>query len=177
MCEMSDPKQTLATGNYLALIRDEGWEYVIRTRASGVVAIVAVTGADELILVEQYRKAVAAPVLELPAGLVGDEAGQEQESEAEAARRELEEETGYTASEMTLLMKGPPSAGLGTEIVSIYRAAGLKQIGQGGGTDDEDITVHRVPLSGAERWLQAQEQRGCLTDPKVYVGLYFAARK
>jgi len=109
--------RTLHEGRYLRLMNDSGWEYVERMRCTGVVAIVAITPGEDgpcIVLVEQPRQAVHAPVIELPAGLIGDEPGAEQEPAEAAAHRELAEETGFEAERMIHLTKGPSSAGAST---------------------------------------------------------------
>src|SRR5687768_8463814 len=66
--------QVLGNGRFLELVRDEhGWEYARRVNATGVVVIAASTDKNEVILIEQYRPPVGARVVELPAGLVGDD--------------------------------------------------------------------------------------------------------
>ena len=62
----------LHQGEFLRLLRRRHWEFVERTNSRAVAVIVAVTPADELVLVEQHRWPVGRPVIELPAGLVGD---------------------------------------------------------------------------------------------------------
>src|SRR5688572_2363354 len=136
----------LAEGKYLRLVREGHWEYAERTRASGAVVLVALTDDGRLLLTEQHRVPLARTVIELPAGLTGDDDGQEQEPAAQSARRELLEETGYEAREMKLLTSGPPTAGLANEIVSFFLAAGLTKTGAGGGTESEEIVVHEVLL-------------------------------
>jgi ADP-ribose pyrophosphatase len=100
----------LADGKYLRFVRRSGWEYVERRGITGIVGIVAVTDEGKLLLVEQYRTPVNKRVIEIPAGLVGDEAGKEAESLLSAARRELQEETGYYAGNLLPLASGPSSA-------------------------------------------------------------------
>ena len=158
----------------MRLVDEGGWEYVERNAATGIVVIVAVTSDDRLLLVEQFRPPVAARVLELPAGLAGDVAGHEQEALASAARRELLEETGYEATEWTLLGQGPPSAGLSSEVVSFFRASGLRRAGPGGGDENEAITLHEVSLSSLDGWLRERSQAGILVDPKIHAGLRLA---
>ena len=63
---------------------------------NGAVAVCAVTPKKEVVLVKQYRKPVEKPLLEIPAGKLEDD-----EDRVEAAKRELEEETGYIAKELT----------------------------------------------------------------------------
>ena len=171
MEDANEPVRVLHEGQFLRLLRRRHWEYVERTNASGVAVIVAVTERDELLLVEQYRLPVARPVIELPAGLVGDQGGDE--PLLEAAQRELEEETGYRAEQMECLAEGPTTAGLSNEITTFCIARGLVRVGPGGGDDSEDIIVHPVPLAGLRPWLRAQESRAAV-DPKLYAGLWLA---
>lgn len=166
----------LAEGRHVRLIQSGRWEYAERIHATGTVVLVALTADRRLILTEQYRVPMGRTVIELPAGIVGDIAGEEDEALATAAARELEEETGYQASEMTLLASGPPSAGLATEIVTFFQAGNLTRVGAGGGVEHEDIRVHEVPLEQIEAWLCDREAEGLLIDPKVYVGLYFVLK-
>ena len=170
----SDPvNEILFEGRYLRLIKKGRWEYVERTKVSGIVAILAVTEKRELILVEQFRLPVNRRVIEIPAGLAGDIAGEEDEALAEAAKRELVEETGYEAQVMEYLTDGPPSAGLSTEVVTFFRARGLRKISDGGGDGSENIKVHLVPLAELKRWIATKRQEGCLVDYKIYAALYF----
>jgi ADP-ribose pyrophosphatase len=162
-------------GSYLSMLERDGWEYSSRTNASGVVVIVAVTDRDELVLVEQYRPPVDRSVIELPAGLVGD-LGDNDETILEAAARELEEETGFSASDIRLLLEAPSSAGMTDEIVSFILADGLRQVGPGGGDDSEDIRVHTVPMLRVDSWLREQSASGKLLDPKIFAALYWISQ-
>ncbi|MES1929851.1 NTP pyrophosphohydrolase [Salinisphaera dokdonensis CL-ES53] len=164
---------TLHEGEFLRLKRRDNWEYVERANARGAVIIVALTADDELLLVEQPRFPMQANVIELPAGLVGDIVGEEDEALEVAGARELEEETGYRPARLEFLTAGPPSAGLANEVISFYRAYDLTRIDAGGGDDSEDITPHAVPLAEVESWLAAQQRTGKYVDPKIFTGLYF----
>ena len=66
----------------------------------------------KILLVEQYRIPVHARTIELPAGIIGDEPGKAGEGHAEAARRELLEETGYEAENVKALTTGPACSGI-----------------------------------------------------------------
>ena len=167
--------RVLGEGKYLRLLDRDGWEYVERHSVRGIVAIVAITDDRRLVLVEQHRAALDARVIELPAGLVGDLAGAEQEELAEAARRELLEETGYAAEAMEFLFHGPLSSGLSSSLITFFRARNLKKVHAGGGDENEDIIVHEVPLAEADAWLAAQRNRGLFVDPRLYVALHLAA--
>jgi ADP-ribose pyrophosphatase len=162
----------VAAGRYLTFLEDAGWEYVTRHGITGVVVLVVVTNARELVLVEQYRPAVGGRVIELPAGLVGDLAGREAETLSSAAYRELVEETGFEAREMIMLSDGPIAVGVSDEVVTFFEARGLTRVGPGGGDDSEDITVHLVPLSDISGFLASKRASGLAVDPKIYAGLY-----
>ena len=105
-----------------------------------VVAIVAIDEDDQVILVRQFRKAVETFLLELPAG--GIDPG---ENPQQAARRELLEETGQTASQIDVLTKFYMSPGHCTELMHVFLATGLEK-GEAQPEDDEEIEVETIPL-------------------------------
>ncbi len=168
------PDRTLHEGRFLRLVNRGGWEFVERTNASGVVVVICVTPEGKLLLVEQRRPPVGTTVVELPAGLAGDEPGAHGEELAEAARRELLEETGYACDSLEVCCFGPSSAGLTNEVLTVFRAVGARQTGGGGGVAGEDITTHEVLLADVPSWLEARQRAGALVDPKVYAALFFA---
>ena len=155
------------------MVRRGRWEFVERVNTSGIVAIVAITERNQIILTEQFRPPLDCNTVELPAGLAGDRPTAHGEALAEAARRELLEETGYTADTMEYLMEGPASSGLTTEVISFFLAQGLRRKAGGGGEGSESIQVHEVPLSGIAEWLHQKAESGVLVDPKIYAGLFF----
>lgn len=167
--------RVLAEGRFARLVAHNGWEWVERVNASGAVVVVALTDDRRLILVEQHRIPLNRRVVELPAGLVGDDAAPGEDI-VHAARRELLEETGYQADTLEYLAEGPSSAGLAAEVYALFFARGARRVGPGGGDDSEDIQVHLVPLDEADAWLDARRRQGVMVDPKVYAGLYFAGR-
>ena len=162
-------------GRYLSLLERDGWEFASRSNATGVVVIIAVTDEREIVLVEQYRKPVGSNVIELPAGLVGD-LDDSLETTLVAAARELEEETGFEAAHMKILMESPSSAGMSDEIITFVLASGLSRTGPGGGDDSEDIRVHTVPLGLVDGWLQEQTDLGKPMDPKIFAALYWLSQ-
>ena len=174
--EQLPPPQTVAEGKFIRFVRQGKWEYAQRKNISGIVGIVAVTDDGKLVLVEQFRAPVGKRVIELPAGLAGDTAGEEHESLASAATRELHEETGYEARKMTEVAAGAASAGITDEIITLFRATGLTKTGDGAGDGSEEITTHAISLGDAEAWLSRKAGEGYLIDLKVYAGLYFAAK-
>jgi ADP-ribose pyrophosphatase len=170
-------KITLFSGKFLALVKEHRWEYVDRVGATGAVIIVAVTDDQKLLLVEQYRIPVHSQTIELPAGIVGDEPKDANESLADATKRELLEETGYAAENIQVLTTGPTSSGLASEVVTLLLASGLRRVNAGGGVAHEDITVHEISLNNVHDWLAAKVTEGLLIEPKVYAGLYFLGRE
>ena len=140
------------------------WEYVSRARGIKAAVILAVDDGHVL-LVEQYRVPLGANCLELPAGLVGDvTAGEAVET---AAARELEEETGYRPARVTMMGEYYSSPGMVSESFFLVRAEGLKKVGQGGGVEDENIIVHRVPLDKVASFMAAKRAEGCAMDVKL----------
>ena len=171
---MDETLEVMAAGKYLRLVKRGHWEFADRHTCTGAVAIVAITEERRLLLVEQFRVPLLKNVIELPAGLVGDVAGEEHEELDTAARRELYEETGYKAGEMRWLVSGPSSAGLTSEVVDFFLATRLVRVHAGGGDHHENIVVHEVLLEGIRQWLDERAAIGVLIDPKVYTGLYLA---
>jgi len=161
----------LHQGRYLTLLERKGWEFIHRQHP--VVVMIAWTPARELLLVEQYREPLRATTIELPAGLVGDEEGKEDEGLMLAAGRELEEETGWRAASLTEIMRCPTSAGMSDEIAVFIRCDDLTRVGQGGGTASENITVHAISSERIEAWLEARRAEGKHLDPKIYSALFW----
>lgn len=168
--------ETLYAGRWLNLKRRAGWEYAERTNPSGAVIIVAITPQRELLFVEQFREPVRAHTIEMPAGLIGDLVGSENDDAVTTAHRELIEETGFAAARIDYIMGGPVSSGMCTETAHFVRATELRAVGPGGGDESENITVHRIPLTDSARWLMQKGREGFLLDPKLWAGLYFAER-
>ncbi len=158
-------------GKYLRMLERGTWEYVERTHAGGLAAIIiAVTPEDKVVFVEQFRVPLQAATIEMPAGLVGDIHADE--SIEVSAIRELEEETGWTAEHAEVLMIGPTSSGMASEKIAFVRATGLTRIGAGGGDGDEDITVHEVSRTEAAAWLVQKMAEGYELDAKLWAGLW-----
>jgi ADP-ribose pyrophosphatase len=170
----SSEKRILCPGRYINMATRGGWEFVERKNLTGIVGIVAVTDAGNLLLVSQYRPPMDRIIYELPAGLAGDSKEDQGEELVVAARRELLEETGYEAREMIRLVDGASSAGITDEVVTLFRAEGLTKTGPGMGVGLEQLTLHEVPLGQVVSWLAARCREGAAVDMKVYSGLYFA---
>jgi len=162
--EAEAPEETAWEGRYLAVKRRGKWEYVARTRGISAAVILAIDEGS-VILIEQYRVPLGRFCLELPAGLIGDEAQGEQAETA--AKRELEEETGYRAEAMTDLGRFHSSPGMVSEGFTLLRAEGLTRVGDGGGVEGEEIVVHRVKLGEVPDFVAAKRAEGCAIDVKL----------
>ena len=103
--------------------------------------------------------------------LAGDVAYFKQEELAEAAKRELLEETSYSAAGIIFLCEGSPSFGLTDEIITLFLAEGLEKIGNGGGDHTEVIAVHEIPLKEVAPWLEERQQQGSMIDLRIYTAL------
>lgn len=163
----------LYSGKWLDIRFRNNREYMVRTRGTGAAILIPVTDHHEIVLVEQYRASLDTRVLELPAGIVGDEQGMEKESCADAAKRELLEETGYEAGSILQMAEGPVSAGVSDEVMTFFYCDGLIKRTEGGGVESEDITVHVVPLDSIDSYIGECSRKGMLIDAKIYLGLYF----
>jgi ADP-ribose pyrophosphatase len=167
---MSD-EITLYESKWLGLYRKGHWDYVRRPNSDACVGILAMTDKQEIILIQQYRIPVGKTVVEIPAGLVGDEPEFQGESLAETAGRELLEETGYRAGKVELLISSPTSAGMTPEITHLFFATQLVQESEGGGNASEDITVYKIPLTGLRQFLSDKQSEGLLVDFKIHAAM------
>lgn len=153
-------------GNYLEMHDDDSWEYVSRVGGMSAVAIEAIIDGD-IILVEQYRPALKSTCIEFPAGLIGDDDGGADDTPETAAVRELEEETGYRAGRIEYVGRFFSSPGMVSESFHLVRAHDLEKVGPGGGTDSEDIVVHRVPLGEVAAFVQEKRDAGIAIDVRL----------
>jgi ADP-ribose pyrophosphatase len=101
------------------------------------VAVLAVDDRGNALLVRQFRYAVGRETLEIPAGTI--DAG---ETPAQAALRELREETGHSASRLDVLLEYGPAIGYCTERMTVYLARDLTPAPLDG--DEEHIRASRV---------------------------------
>ncbi len=169
--DADEPEELMWEGRFITAKRRGRWEYVGRARGIRAAAIIAIDEDDDgtrhVILVAQYRVPLGAFCLEIPAGLVGDDAGGENEDPADAAARELEEETGYAADRMEVLGEFFSSPGMVSESFTLLRASGLTKIAEGGGVSGENIIVHRVALEDLSEFVAEWRAEGHAVDVRI----------
>ena len=161
---VNEVEEIVWQGKFVTAKRKGKWEFVSRSRGIKAAVILAVE-EGHVLLVEQYRVPLGRNCIELPAGLIGDET--EGEDPLEAAGRELEEETGYRATKLESLGEYYSSPGMVSESFTLVRASGLTKVGEGGGTDGEDITVHRVALNALQGFLDEKRSEGMGVDVRL----------
>ncbi|MEW6698607.1 MAG: NUDIX hydrolase [Bacillota bacterium] len=131
---------------------------------SQAVTIVAVTGDQKVLLVTQYRYPVAEVLLEAPAGKMDP-----QENPLACARRELQEETGYTAGSLEKICEFYTTPGFTNELMHVYLAQNLTP-GEQNPDEDEFVQVEAIPLQDAI----AMIYNGKIRDGKTIAGLLAA---
>jgi ADP-ribose pyrophosphatase len=142
---------------------------------AGGVAIVAIDPDGAVLLVRQWRHAAGRALLEIPAGTLDRDANGHVEDHAGAAKRELEEETGYRARTWRHLGSFYTAPGFTNELMQLYLATDLVPAGDEGrlGPDeDERLELERLPFDQAV----AMADHGEIEDAKSIVGLLRVAR-
>lgn len=132
----------------------------------GAVAIIAVLDDGRVLLERQYRYPIAKACIEIPAGKL--ESGEDQ---LLCAKRELEEETGYTAKKWSYVRRIHPAISYSTEFIDIYLAEGLVP-GRSHLDDEEFLDVFAAPLEQLLAWVEDGE----ITDVKTTISAYWLYR-
>jgi ADP-ribose pyrophosphatase len=165
------PEQVMWEGRFITAKTRGRWEYVGRARGIRAAAIIALDedpdGTRHVILVSQYRVPLSRFSLEIPAGLIGDDEGKEGEDATIAAARELEEETGYRAGRLEVLGEFYSSPGMVSECFTLLKATALERVSDGGGTEGENIIVHRVALRDLARFVAEWRRAGHAVDVRI----------
>ncbi|MDL2234176.1 NUDIX hydrolase [Ruminococcaceae bacterium OttesenSCG-928-L11] len=128
---------------------------------SGGVGVLALDDADNVLMVRQFRYAIGRESLEIPAGK-----REKGEDPRVCGIRELEEETGYVASEFTDFGSLDPTPAYCTEVIHLFLAKGLTYRSQRL-DEDEFLAVERVPLAEAVEMCRD----GRITDAKTLVAI------
>lgn len=137
----------------------------------GAVAVVPLTSDGEVVLVRQYRHPVGRYELEIPAGLLDAD----DETEEEAAQRELSEEIGMAAGRLERLTRFWNSAGWSDEATTVFAGRDLYASAPDheftAQAEEADMAVLRMPLSSAIGKVRSEE----ITDAKTVIGLLLVA--
>ena len=164
------PVEIMWAGKYVRALRKGRWEYVSRTNDVRAVVILA-EHEGKVILIDQPRMAVGGRCIELPAGLVGDE--DRSATIEDTAIKELEEEAGFTAGRIERLGDFHASPGMLSESFTLVRAHDVRRIGEGGGTEHEDINVHLVERSEIPDFMAQKRTEGFAVDVKLLLFMNF----
>ena len=136
-------------------------------RHIGAVCVIPVTDDNRVIMERQFRYPLNKVILEIPAGKLDAP----DEDRLSAIRRELREETGYTADEWTELGDFHPAPAYCDEYITMYMARGLHR-GERDLDEDEFLDVYAIPLSE----LVQDVMEGRISDAKTQVCILKAAR-
>ena len=138
-------------------------EYILHP---GAVTIIPLLDSGELLMERQYRYSLARELVELPAGKIDPG-----ESGLETARRELLEETGYTASSWAYVTTIHPLVGYTNERIELWLARGLRH--EGRKLDDgEFLDTFPLALAEAVEWVRS----GRISDAKTVIGILWAEK-
>ena len=136
-------------------------------RHIGAVCVIPVTEKNEVIMERQYRYPLDRVILEIPAGKLDAP----DENRLSAIKRELREETGYSADEWTEIGDFHPAPAYSDEFITMYLARGLHK-GEQHLDEDEFLDVYAIPLSE----LVQDVMEGRISDAKTQVCILKAAR-
>lgn len=170
-------RETVFEGKYVRIVNKyfhdpvsgkKGFWEVVQRRClyKRIVVIFALTENKEVILEKNYRLTLECPVIELPAGLTD----KPEETEEDAARRELLEETGYQAEKMIPIFSSTASPGLtSAEFVYFFCPKAVFK-GRPEPEFGEQIEVFTVPLAELPDYVLNVSQNspdGCKVDEKI----------
>ena len=130
-------------------------------RHKGGVAVIPITENNEIIMVRQFRKAFDEELLEIPAGKI-----EYDEKPETCAKRELKEETGYSAEKISFINVMYPSPGYTDEKIYIYKAENLTE-GDLSLDEDEFLQVEKYTLEQAVEMVKT----GVLKDAKTIIAI------
>ena len=132
-------------------------EILIHPGAAAVVPMID----EKVLLVEQYRTAIGRTTLEIPAGTL-----EKGESPEECAKRELIEETGFSASKWNELTAYYPSPGYSSEMIHLFKASELTRVSD----VDAELPLHHLALPDLEKKIKTGE----IKDSKTIIGVLLA---
>ena len=138
--------------------------YREHVKAGNAVVILAITEDNKVLMVREARSAIGKIVLTLPAGKL-----EENEDPKQAAIRELEEETGYKANNVTLLRLTYASCGYTDEKIYCYLANNLEKSKQNL-DEDEEVEIFEIPIEEFKAMIDKNE---IITASTTIAGLHY----
>jgi 8-oxo-dGTP pyrophosphatase MutT (NUDIX family) len=136
-------------------------------RHPGAIVVLAEDDSGRVLLERQYRYAANARLWELPAGRI-----EKGETKLAAAKRELLEETGFTATKWRPALSFYASPGFLDEVLHVFLAQGLIK-GRARPEEDERIAIRFVPLKQAVRMTMS----GKIIDSKTIASILWLEKK
>jgi len=130
----------------------------------GASVVVPLNEKGEVYMVRQYRKPIETVSLEIPAGKLDHG-----EDPKVCAERELKEETGLIAENLTHLVSIHSTPGFSNEVLHLYVATGLSE-GESCADEDEFISTEKYTVAE----LEGMVLKGEITDAKSIIGILFA---
>jgi ADP-ribose pyrophosphatase len=127
----------------------------------GAVGVIPILPGGRVVLVRQYRHPVAEVTLEIPAGKLDSK-----ESPLRCVRRELKEETGYTAGHLRPLLRYWPTPAFANELLYLFVAENLR-LGSRNPDEDEFLDVVEMSFKKALSLVR----RGEIRDSKTVIAL------
>lgn len=143
--------------------RQDGLEIIRDCVEPGdAVIILAVNENDEVIFINQYRETIENVALELPAGMID-----ENEDPKDAARRELEEETGIKAKSIEYLTSCHTSAGYTSEKIFVYLAKDFEYGSQHLDETEEILSIQKIHIDECMKMIQEDK----IDHASVYIAI------
>jgi ADP-ribose pyrophosphatase len=116
------------------------------------VNVIALTKSSDVVLIEQFRHGIGEVILEIPGGMIDDD-----ETPETAARRELLEETGYSAQEFVFLGKSRPNPAINNNWLYHFAAVDAEKTGDAKFDEHESVVTRLYPLASIPKLIQAGE--------------------
>lgn len=134
----------------------------------GASSVIPLLPDGQIILVRQFRYPIGQVTFEVPAGKLDVEG----EDPLECARRELSEETGYTAGKIWKLTTIATTVGFSNEMIHLYAATDLTP-GKQHPDEDEFINTMKIPLTAALKMVES----GKIIDAKSIISILLLAKQ
>jgi len=147
------------------------WEAIERVGCNGIACVIPITVDRKVIIIKQFRPPIGKFVIEFPSGL-----NDKNEPLIDVAMRELFEETGYKAETINQIAVGPVSAGLSTEVLTIFLAKDVYLNGSQTLDEAEEIEVFSVSMDRFNEEVKMLENEDTYVDLKLYGLFEYAMR-